>query len=67
MKKKSKHASLAQQNGFGPATSLHRILGWHKTQQSLALAVYWLAGFIGPGELQLVVSHLLESQFQSYG
>jgi hypothetical protein len=32
---KSKHASLAQQNGFGPAF-LHRMLSWQKAQQSLA-------------------------------
>jgi hypothetical protein len=33
-KKKSKHASLAQQNGFGPATSLHRKLGWQKPSKA---------------------------------
>jgi hypothetical protein len=56
---KSKHASLAQQNGFGPAF-LHRTLRTVKgTQQSLTpAAVDWLDSLIGPVRLLLLVSRL---------
>jgi hypothetical protein len=41
--------------------------GWQKTQQSLTLVVDWPDGLIGPCGLLLLVSHLLQSQFQFYG
>ncbi len=69
---KSKHASLAQQNGFGP-TFLHTLLRLIKgTQKSLTPTpeecnkydlttvpvFYFSIILIGPGALLLVVSHL---------
>jgi hypothetical protein len=69
---KSKHASLFQQNGFGP-TFLHTVLRLIKgIQQSLTptpeecneydlttVPVFYLSIImIGPGALLLVVSHL---------
>jgi hypothetical protein len=39
-RKISKHASLAQQNGFGPAL-LHSLQRWEKAYQSLTAAVDW--------------------------
>ncbi len=47
--KKSNHASLVQEIGFG-----------------LALAIDWQDGLIGSGGLLLVVSNLLQPQFQFY-
>jgi hypothetical protein len=44
-----------------------RCWGWQKAQQRLRPAVDWLDGLIGPGELLVVVSHILQSQFQFYG
>jgi hypothetical protein len=38
-----------------------------KPSSQSKLAVDWLDGLIGPGGLQLVVSLLLQTQFQSYG
>jgi hypothetical protein len=58
---KSKHAGLAEQNGFGPAF-LHRMLRVAKGTVK-APVVDWLDGLIGPGGLLLVVSDLLQSQF----
>jgi hypothetical protein len=63
---KSKHASLAQQNGLSPAF-LHRMQKLAKGTAKLTPAVDWLDGLIGLHGLLLVVSHLLQSQFQFYG
>jgi hypothetical protein len=60
---KFKHTGLAQQNGFGPAFLLRML----RLEQSLTPAVDWLDCLIYPGGLLLVVSHLLQSQFQFYG
>jgi hypothetical protein len=38
-----------------------------KPSSQSKLAVDWLDGLIGPGGLQLVVSLLLPTKFQSYG
>jgi hypothetical protein len=51
---KSKHARLAQQNGFGPEF-LHSFL---RLVKGTAKPKDWLDSLIGPGGLLLVVSHL---------
>ncbi len=62
---KSKHAGLAQQNSFGPAFFAEDTgAAKGRTHQTLTPAVDWLDNLIGPGGLLLVVSHLLQSQFQ---
>ncbi len=58
---KSKHAGLAERNGFGPAF-LHGILRVANGTVK-APVVDWLDGLIGPGGLLLEVSDLLQSQF----
>jgi hypothetical protein len=41
--------------------------GWQQTQQSLTPAVDWQDGLIGSGGLLILVSHLLQWQFQFFG
>jgi hypothetical protein len=68
---KSKHASLAQQNGFGPAFFLSKQFAeaaWYKAQRSLTPAVDWaqrsltpavdwLDSLISPGRLLVTSTH----------
>jgi hypothetical protein len=63
---KSKHAGLTQQSSFCPAFLL-RILRLAKGIAKPNTTVDWLDILIGPGGLLLVVSDLLQSQFQFYG
>jgi hypothetical protein len=54
-KEKSKHAGLAQQNGFGPAFFRRGCQGWYyKAEYNLTPAVGWLDSLIGLGELLLL-------------
>jgi hypothetical protein len=53
---KSKHASLAQQMGFGPAFFNTFCWGRWSAHQSWTPAVDWLDSLIDPGGLEFVVS-----------
>jgi hypothetical protein len=60
---KSKHASLAQQNGFGPTFWQRKLMPKQGTLKPNTCAVDCLGCLTGPGWLLLVVSYLLQSQF----